>query len=311
MSATKDRLLEFLRFKGMGQQKFEISIGMSNGWVNKVGDSIRENTLKKISEVYPELNIAWLKSGVGVMLNPGYDIDLPVITANGSEILSKLLVYSGLNAKKFSEKIGFNRPQAIYDIQKGKTKNISIALADKIISVFPELDKAWLLTGEGDMVCKAAKDSVSREQKNVQATLSTGVNESSARQVSLLPVSAQGGSLNDFAASVNERDCEKVVSPIKDVDFAITVSGNSMAPEYPNGSHIFIKKINEKAFIEWGKVYVLDTCNGTVIKVLVPSDKEGYVRCRSINPDPAYAPFDVSLNDVYGVYRVLLCMSVK
>ena len=63
MSETKDRLLEFLRYKGLGQQKFEISIGMSNGWANKVGDSIRENTLKKISEVYPELNIAWLKSG--------------------------------------------------------------------------------------------------------------------------------------------------------------------------------------------------------------------------------------------------------
>lgn len=70
-------------------------------------------------------------------------------------------------------------------------------------------------------------------------------------------------------------------------------------------------KINERAFIEWGKAYVLDTCNGTVIKLLVPSDKEGYVRCLSINPDPIYAPFDVALADIFGVYKVLLSMSIK
>ena len=226
MSATKDRLLEFLRYKGMGQQKFEISIGMSNGWANKVGDSIRENTLKKINEVYPELNIAWLKTGIGTMLNDN---------------------------------------------------------------------------GESEETLYTPKEEHSQ----------TTESEDTANWVLLLPVSAQGGSLNDFVVSVKESDCEKVVSPIRGVDFAMTVSGDSMSPEYPNGSRIFIKKINERAFIEWGKVYVLDTCNGTVIKILVPSDKEGYVKCVSINTDPIFAPFEVALEDIYGVYKVLLCMSVK
>lgn len=91
----------------------------------------------------------------------------------------------------------------------------------------------------------------------------------------------------------------------------MTVSGDSMSPEYPNGSRIFIKRINERAFIEWGKVYVLDTCNDTVIKILVPAEKEGYVKCVSINQDPIFAPFEVAFEDIYGVYKVLLCMSVK
>lgn len=229
MSETKDRLLEFLRYKGLGQQKFEISIGMSNGWANKVGDSIRENTLKKISEVYPELNIAWLKSGVGIMLN----------------------------------------------------------------------------NGESEETLYTPKEEHPKERNQKDAT------EETAKMVLLLPVSAQGGSLNDFVVSVKESDCEKVVSPIRGVDFAMTVSGDSMSPEYPNGSRIFIKRINERAFIEWGKTYVLDTCNGTVIKILVPSEKEGYVRCVSINTDPIFAPFEVALEDIYGVYKVLICMSVK
>ncbi len=129
--------------------------------------------------------------------------------------------------------------------------------------------------------------------------------------VPLLPISAQGGSLNEFIVSVKDSDCEKIISPIKGADFAITVAGDSMAPEYPSGSQILIKKINERAFIDWGKTYVIDTCNGTVIKILVPSDNEGYVKCLSINTDTKYAPFEIAFEDIYGIYRVMLCMAIK
>ena len=129
--------------------------------------------------------------------------------------------------------------------------------------------------------------------------------------VPVLPVSAQGGSFNDFVASVKAGDCERIASPIKGVDFVIRVSGDSMSPEYPNGSMVFIKRINERAFIEWGKVYVLDTCNGTVIKKIEPGTNDDELVCVSINP--AFKPFKVCLKEdiIYGIYRVLLCMSMK
>lgn len=128
--------------------------------------------------------------------------------------------------------------------------------------------------------------------------------------VPLIPIASQGGTLNEFACAVHKFDCDKIASPIKGVDFGITVSGDSMEPEYPNGSIVFIQKINEKAFIEWGRAYVLDTCNGVVIKLLVPSEKENHVRCKSIN-SVHYAPFDVSFDDIYGIYKVRLCMTLK
>lgn len=156
----------------------------------------------------------------------------------------------------------------------------------------------WLISGTGNMLASDDEEPFERIG-------------SDAKLLPLLPISAMGGTLNDFVVSVKEQDCEKIVSPIKDVDFAITVSGDSMAPEYPSGSICLIKKINEKAFIDWGKVYVLDTCNGVLIKILTPSKKEGCVRCLSINPDPIYAPFDIEACDIYGIYRVKLCMSAK
>lgn len=129
----------------------------------------------------------------------------------------------------------------------------------------------------------------------------------------LLPMSAMGGTLTGFAApGAMLQNCEAIISPIEDVDFAITVYGDSMAPEYPSGSRILIKKINPNIFIDWGKTYVLDTANGVIVKELHEcKGKEGYVKCHSVNPDPKFSDFDVPLSEVYGVYRVLMCMSAK
>jgi hypothetical protein len=164
----------------------------------------------------------------------------------------------------------------------------------------------WLCLGEGQMINDEAQTELLSQR--LGRTASVGLSDE-VYSIPLLPVYAQGGSLNDFIVSVKESDCEWIISPIKGVDYAITVSGESMSPEYPSGSQVLIKKINERAFIDWGRVYVLDTCNGTVIKQLFPSDAAGRVVCKSINPE--YPSFEVSMEDVYGVYRVLMCMSMK
>ena len=87
---------------------------------------------------------------------------------SGADIICKILTHYQLNPKSFSEKIGLERPQAIYDIQSGKTKNISAKMADKIISVFPEVDRSWLLTGEGNML----KESTDGQQRIMRLQLS-------------------------------------------------------------------------------------------------------------------------------------------
>ena len=69
-----------------------------------------------------------------------------------TEVIAKVLTYTKLNAKQLADRIGLDRPQAIYDILKGKTKSISPAMASKILSVFPEFDRGWLMTGEGSML---------------------------------------------------------------------------------------------------------------------------------------------------------------
>ena len=130
--------------------------------------------------------------------------------------------------------------------------------------------------------------------------------------IPLVPLSAMAGKLTGFSLDgITETDCEKIISPIKGVDFAVPVSGESMSPIYPNGSRVLVQEINPNSFIEWGKVYVLNTCNGIIIKQLRKSEKEGYVSCYSLNDNNIYAPFDIPTADIYGWYKVLMCLSLQ
>ena len=127
--------------------------------------------------------------------------------------------------------------------------------------------------------------------------------------VLVIPTGARAGTLADFASSISAYDCERMVTPIKGADYAMQVTGDSMSPEYPSGSMILIKRINEKAFIEWGKTYVLDTENGAVIKTIRRTDNPDVIECVSLNP--AYQPFTMETKYINGWYRVLMVLALK
>ncbi len=121
----------------------------------------------------------------------------------------------------------------------------------------------------------------------------------------LLPIEAIGGSLSDYVASVSFEECERYNIPIRNVDWLIKISGDSMDPDYRSGDIVAIRKIDPNLFIQWGRVYVLDTANGSVIKELQPDNEDGYVQCISRNNCGRYKPFRVHLAEVFGIYLVL------
>ena len=174
------------------------------------------------------------------------------------------------------------------------------------LQAFPELNRIWLLTGEGEM------------------TADNGVPLSDERQdedfgeekfyTYKLPIAAVGGSLDGWGATepIMPWQCDRVVSPVKGVDLAVPVVGDSMAPDYPNGSMVYVKRINPASFIHWGQVFVLDTENGSILKEVQPCDEDdSCVECRSLNPDKRYRPFKVPKTSIRGMYRVVASMSLR
>lgn len=129
-------------------------------------------------------------------------------------------------------------------------------------------------------------------------------------RVPLIPVEAHAGSLVGFSESVNDYYCETIVSPVRGASFAIKVTGESMAPAYPSGARILCQRINEDAFIEWGKVYLLDTVNGAILKQVRKADQPDRIVCCSLNPSPEYAPFEIETRHINAWFRVLMVMSL-
>ena len=210
----------------------------------------------------------------------------------------EFIKFKGLTMKAFEQRCDLSTGY-VTSMRKGYGSE----KLNNVLTAFPELNREWLLYGEGDMLSSTSSAQPQPSVKNER------VADDEAYKVPLVPISALAGSLNDFSLSVKRDDCETVISPIKDIDMAIKISGDSMEPEYPSDSQVFVKKINERAFLEWGRVYVLNTCNGIVIKRLMPTADPNTVLCESINPK--YPPFEVNLENVNGVYRVMMCMSFK
>lgn len=65
---VKERLILYIKSKNLSQRKFEIIVGLSNGYVNNINKSIQPDKIQKIALQFPDLNTGWLLAGEGEML---------------------------------------------------------------------------------------------------------------------------------------------------------------------------------------------------------------------------------------------------
>lgn len=170
-------------------------------------------------------------------------------------------------------------------------KSIPAEKINRIATMYPDLNRDWLLYGEGEMY----SNEVSDPRRLLQEA---------GYIVPLLPVTAFAGNITAWSQSVNAADCEKVVSPVQGVDFAIRISGDSMEPDFHDGTIILIKRIDEKAFIPWGHPMIVDSSNGVFFKDVYPSERgKKYIEAKSINQK--YPPLEIPQDCIYGLYRVV------
>lgn len=175
---------------------------------------------------------------------------------------------------------------------------------NNVLKMFPDLNREWLLYGEGPMLKEIGATATDTETVYQAA--------SSATLVPLVPLRGQAGTLVGFSEDgVRECECEMVISPVDDAEFAIAIYGDSMVPEYPSGSRVFVTKIDPTSYIQWGDVFLLDTTNGIILKEVQPSSKDDHLTCHSLNPSGRYKDFDVPTKDIRGMYRVVACVIPK
>ncbi len=173
--------------------------------------------------------------------------------------------------------------------------NITAKTLEKISCAFPSINMNWVKTGQGAMI----KD-MELPPKGGKALSQL----ESPNTIPLLPIEAVAGGLAGISDGVMLRDCRQIIPPVSGADWAIQISGDSMEPELSSGTILYIKRINNKAFIPWGNTMVVDTENGVVVKKLYPVDNQSeYIEARSVNPN--YPPYLIETSSIYGIYRIL------
>lgn len=289
----KDRLVTYARVQhNMGMTNFEKYTGLASGTINKMKKGLSSDSLAKIMTKCPRLNVSWLITGEGSMLNERVETTR-VGNVDATESTNELL----MRIKRFAASQGYT---SISDLARdcGLTQRelspfsrsgISSRALVKLAAKFPAADIDYLLTG--------------RKLEAVAPATSVDT-------IPLLPFDAVAGTLsenitNDFSETI------PIPTTINGrADFAIRVDGDSMYPRYISGDVLFVKKITDPTFLQWGKVYVLATTQGCIVKRLYPSrSNDAAITCHSENT-VNYPDYDIPREEITAVGLVIGHMGV-
>lgn len=200
------------------------------------------------------------------------------------------------NVKQFAERIGFNYT-TLNNYFTGKRATIDSALLIKIASTYEDVSLAWLLTGKGEMF-KSNSSGITLSSSGLMKE-----KEEIVETRPHIPLTAAAGRLSEALDGVAEYECEQVpvVRSFQKYDFTITIQGDSMFPKYESGDTVACIRIKNSAFLQWGRVHILDTTQGIIMKrIYEDGDK---IRCVSFNPE--YPDILIPKNEIFSISLVI------
>lgn len=176
---------------------------------------------------------------------------------------------------------------------KKNNGGISSDVILKLKNKFSNLNLDWLITGEGSMLKSENSNMVA------EPLVEHGKKQTKPR----IPYTAAAGSLTSAVEGITADQCEQIprINIFPEYDFTIIIKGDSMEPKYEGGDEVACKRIDSTSFIQWGKVHVLDTAQGILIKrTYEDGDK---IRCVSYNQE--YPDFSIDKSEIYSMSLVV------
>jgi len=158
-----------------------------------------------------------------------------------------------------------------------------------IVENYPQYNPDWLLTDTGSMLRSGTPIATLAPQGS---------------GIPLIPIHAMAGFMSG-EVQVLEFEAERYIIPMfKDAEFLIPVKGSSMQPKYNSGDIVACKRLQlQDIFFQWNKVYVLDTDQGVIVKRIRKGTNDKSVNI--ISDNPAYDPFELSLNKIHSIAIVI------
>lgn len=185
---------------------------------------------------------------------------------------------------EFGQKIGKSQTQ-LSDAFKDRQGRLTLGLMKRVADAFPlYINKDYMLTGDGEVDAHIFPEATTVEfRPHITDTYVTA----------------------GFMSGIGENgnvELRVMNSNVPDYDFSIDVTGNSMLPEIQPGDTVFCRKVTNRYEQVEGKLCVIDSTEGGVIKVIV-DDKGDSITLHSYNPD--YRDYTIPKDEVYQIARVV------
>lgn len=195
-----------------------------------------------------------------------------------------------------------------------------------ILHAAPDLNRVWLLTGEGEMLNDSNVTLVelpNSEQATPYAENSVGIRflkqgEQLMMEVPLVPYNALGSPEDEYAALLSDHEGGEVkLYPVDKVYhgkyFAFEVDGDSMDDgtrrSFGRGDTVLVRELDRDDWQprlhlkEWPYWVV---CWGNCVRLKEITKQEGdIITLHSLNPSPEYTDFTLDLNHVYRLFNVV------
>lgn len=176
--------------------------------------------------------------------------------------LEQLIKWTGLSTNAFAVGIGLKRSENLYQIKRGNN-GISKDLTELISKKYSTVNRAWLLTGDGEMFSNTSTDTDRYHNgalhQNV-ANPNPGIpyyNTDAARLV----CETQRPTPTYYISVPAFGDC----------DFAAACTGNVMAPEIPSGAIVVFKRVDVNVPILPNEIYLVVTSDFAVLRYVRPN----------------------------------------
>ncbi|MBW2961308.1 LexA family transcriptional regulator [Mesonia aestuariivivens] len=221
---------------------------------------------------------------------------------NNISELSKRFLYlikeKGYSGYKISKEVDVITQSKLTFIRKGRNEP-SKDLINAILNKFPDVNPAWLLTGEGSMLKGEQTSEPSKEYNK----------EAEPKGVPYFDLDFTAG----FASIINNQQTQPdtyVTHPFfSGCDYIVRASGQSMAKIIKHGDAIGLTKINNwQEFIPMGEVYAIVTNNGfRMIKVITKGKDDNHytlISKPSESKKEEFPPQQIKKSTILSIYKV-------